>query len=101
VTDYLTDDEKSRAVVDYFGRGSFPRANPAAVIAEFGRRKGAELTAYVESILEEFSAIETDWTTHTLATGTHAAISLMRDAHPELSDEALHALGWEFSWSWR
>jgi hypothetical protein len=44
-------------------------------------------------------AIEVDWSTHTLVSATETATTEMHRRHPELSDDAIKALSWSFSYN--
>jgi putative intracellular protease/amidase len=101
--DHGFDRELGDAVVLYlmWGRSSFPRHDPAAVMARFGNKKGGELIARVDALIGELFAVEVAWSEHTLVSGTDLATSRIRESHPELNEEAIKALGWEFSFAWR
>jgi hypothetical protein len=98
-----TDHELGDAVVLYlmWGRSSFPRHDEGAVMARFGIEKGGELIARVDALIRELFAVEVAWSEHTLVSGTDLARSRIRESHPELNEEAITALGWEFSFAWR
>lgn len=55
----------------------------------------------VEDLVEEMMGIAVDWEQHTLASGAQAAEAEMSRRHPDLSHEALKALGAYFSCSWK
>ena len=99
----MVDVLKSRAVLLYLsvGRESYPKHAPDALGIAFGRRESEELRGYVEGLLTEMYAIPVDWQMHSLLSGTAAVEAEMRGRHPELSNEAIHALGWDFSYSWK
>ena len=93
----------SRAVVLYLGFGSAPspQANGSTLTREFGAERGAELLERVVDLLDEVREIQIDWPIHSLASAGDAACDSMRGRHPELSEEALRALGWKFTFDWR
>src|SRR5438105_1681605 len=94
---------KSRAVVLYLsvGRASYPKHNPGALDSAFTPVEADELRGYVESLLTEMYALPVNWQMHSLLSGTYAVEAELRVRHPELSDDAIHALGWDFSYSWK
>lgn len=98
----MAEETLSRAVVEYLakGRSSFPRSDEHAVAALAGDDAGSML-ARVRGIIDEMLAIEIDWSESSLSEGARTARATMASQHPELSDEALDALHWMFSYSWR
>lgn len=90
-------DDLSRALKLYLGRPAspFPSANPEEVRQAFNDKMVAE----VSSLLNEVSALEVDWKSHTLVSATKWAEAEMRSRHSHLGDEALADLGWAFSYS--
>lgn len=95
----------STALLEYLGKGrsSFPRSDADAVVA-FATQVGADpdaVLAQVRAITDECMAIRIDWTTRTLVEGGDEARGVMAARHPELSDEALDALRWMFTYNWR
>jgi hypothetical protein len=65
--------------------------------AEFETRYGSELATAakenVQSILQEAMKVEPDWSRLSLNEAGDFVESVMRDRHPELSKEALTAIG--------
>jgi len=95
----------SAAILEYLnkGRSPFPRSDADAVVA-FANQVGADpdaVLAQVRAITDECMAIRIDWTTRTLVEGGDEARGVMAARHPELSDEALDALRWMFTYNWR
>jgi hypothetical protein len=93
----------SEAVVLFIGFRSYPMpfSDPARVIQKFGAVRGAELATEVESLLVEQRKIPVDWSRHSLTSAGDMARDYMRARHPELSDEALTALRWKFTYDWK
>jgi len=89
----------SRAVVLVLGYGcaSWPQHDEAALAREFDPERVADLARQVDALRTEMAAIEIDWASRTLAQGGDDARAEMRARHPELSDEALDALSWAFT----
>ena len=98
----MVDDRLSRAIIEYLakGRSSFPKTDEAAVVAAAGD-DAADMVVRVREIVDEMMAIEVDWSESSLSEGARTARATMASQHPELSDEALDALHWMFSYSWR
>ncbi len=95
--------DKSDAVLLYLmvGRNSFPTQDPDAVIAKYGQLRGREVTSFVEALIREIMTAKVDWASHSIESGAELAMSEMEAKHPDLSDDAIKALGWQFSFSWR
>ena len=79
------------------GRSPFPHGDPEYLAEVFGA-EAETLLPYVEGLSSEIMAVEIDWTAHTLDSATELAMTATRIRHPELSDEAIEALGWNFSY---
>jgi hypothetical protein len=93
------DEIRSRALIVYLsvGRSPFPHADPEHLAEVFGE-EATTLLPYVEGLTREIMDIEIDWTTHTLTSATELATAKMHTRHPELTDEAIKALDWYFSY---
>lgn len=98
----MVDDRLSRAIIEYLakGRSSFPKTDEAAVVAA-AVDDAADMVVRVREIVDEMMAIEVDWSECSLSDGARTARSTMASRHPELGDDALAALHWMFSYSWR
>jgi len=82
------------------GRSPFPRRDPDAVVREFPA-DGSELLAYAEAVLHEMNSLPTDWATETYRDAIERVKNEMARRHPELSEEAIDAIGWVFSYDWK
>lgn len=93
----------SRAVVLYthWVDKPSPRHDSDAVIAEFGAQRGPELLVEVAELFREANLLEVDWTSMTLAEGGDYMRSVTAKRHPELTDEALDAMRWKWTFDWR
>ncbi len=93
----------SAAVTRFLGYGlsTFPDEDPARLVEAFGTKTATQLESDVTMLLEEFGQLKPDWSTHSLVTAGAWAKDNMRRSHPELSQEALDALEWAFTWWWR
>jgi hypothetical protein len=98
-----TSDELSQALILYLGfeTANTPAKDSTAVYRVFGEPRGSRLEAEVRSVLAEMDRLPVDWSTETLETVGELARSAMHALHPALSDSALDALAWRFTWSWR
>lgn len=92
-----------RAVVVFLGFGvaAFPQRDRAGLERAFGAAAAQELAARVEALLAEVGRFEVDWSAHSLASACERLVSSLRARHPELSEAALRALAWQFSYSWK
>jgi hypothetical protein len=95
--------ELSDAVVLFlgFGSASSPRRDHARLVQEFGATEAAALESLVVSLLEEVGKIQVDWSAHSLESAGEMARTEMHTRHPDLSDTALRALAWKFTFDWR
>ncbi|HEY1957436.1 MAG TPA: hypothetical protein VGH28_17580 [Polyangiaceae bacterium] len=95
--------ELNAAIVFFLGhrRASWPQRDEAALAREFGPERAAFLREKIDALRAEIAAVEIDWATCSLASAGEAARRAMRDRHPELADEALDALAWEFTYDWK
>ena len=59
------------------------------------------LESQVVSLLEEVGRIQVDWSAHSLESAGEMARTEMHTRHPDLSDTALRALAWKFTFDWR
>lgn len=96
---------QSQAIIAYLGKGrsAFPRSDADAVLA-VATETGVdahELLASVRAVVDECMAIKIDWSNNTLSDGGDEAKRVLATSHPELSDEALTALRWTFTYNWR
>jgi hypothetical protein len=96
------DAARSEAVLLLLGRGTspYPQRDPQRVVDRFGESEGLDLIQYIEQVLDELYAVAPDWT-NDLQAVTARAVEVVRQQHAELSDEALAALGWSYSWDWK
>lgn len=75
-----------------------PRTSPEALIERFGAEEGAELRGYVEAVRAVAFAQHAG---ADLGESTRAMMAAVGAAFPELSEEALRAVGAYWSYSWR
>ena len=93
----------SLAVVRFLGYGmaTHPDEDPARLVGEFGAQMASTLEPDVRQLLDELNKLKPDWSAHSLVTAGAWAKEEIRRRHPELSQDALDALEWAFTWWWR
>lgn len=84
-----------------WGESSFPKENKARVSEIFGPSEGLELLACIEVILRKLNEIEPDWSVDNLESAARKAVTTVRQAFPELDDNACLALEWAYTWWWK
>jgi MFS family permease len=96
-------DDLSAAVVVVMGfrTRSSPTRDYAVLAKLCGETRARELASQVQTLLSELDGMQVDWGKHDLASAGDEAIRFMASRHPELTKEALEALAWTFTFSWR
>jgi hypothetical protein len=96
-------DVLSEAVVAYLGykRERSPRIDAAAADAAAARNGSPPRTSTVEELVAESLTIPVDWSRTSLGDAGRQVAAEMKRRHPELSDLAADALGWNFTFQWR
>lgn len=99
----MNDDELSTGVVAYLQKGSAasPRADEEACARVAAAREPATLVSEVKALVQESLAIRIDWDATSLGDAGRQVAAEMARRHPELSQEALEALAWNFTFAWR
>jgi hypothetical protein len=95
--------ELSKAVLLFlgFGSASSPSRDHARLIQQFGTIQGTAIASQVVALVDEVSQIQVDWSKHSFESAGNMVRSEMRACHPDLSDAALRALAWRFTFDWR
>ena len=98
-----TSDSLNKAIPLFIGFGETfaPDRDASRLIREFGATEAALLEPEVQAILDEVANIPVDWSKHTLVSAEQEVLAQMRARHPELSETALRAMGWDFTFFWR
>lgn len=93
----------NRAVIIFLGYGSssFPTANRESLHKHFRTEDVAAIEQELALILKKLDSIEIDWSNQTLESAGLTAKSTLAQFFPFLSNEALEALGWKFTYDWR
>lgn len=96
-------DDRNDALMLYLGVGisPYPQRDPQRLVLKYGEEKGLDLVTYSEAILRELYEQEPDWSVDDLAGATRRASTAVADNHPELSNDAVEALKWSYSWDWK
>lgn len=96
---------RSQAIIAYLGKGrsAFPRSDADAVLtlATDTGLDANELLASVRAVVDECMAIKVNWSNNTLPEGGDDVKRVLATRHLELSDDALAALRWAFTYNWR
>jgi hypothetical protein len=96
------DEQLSEALLIYLGarRLSWPGRDDGAVTEAYGE-EAPRLIASCVAILNEFHSIPVDWASGSEDDVTRRVLSTITAAHPELTEQAVNGLWWEFSYSWK
>jgi len=84
-----------------FGDAPFPQENAQAVTAKIGPDLGFHLISRTRAVLREAGDLRPDWETMSLLSGKEWAEREIKDRYPELSETAVSAVGWAFSYWWK
>ena len=97
------DTDLSDAVVLYIGYDvtNCPRLDRGRLVPKFGELRASELERQVNSLLAEIGSIEVNWAAHDLVSASALARAAMHTRYPGLSEHALDALEWKFSYDWK
>jgi len=94
----------SKAVVVWTGWGtkaSWPVRTEAPLIKRFGAETAAMLIGPVRQLAADCSASDAVDTAHTTVEMMERASDDLRAIHPEISEKAIQALAWCYSWDWK
>ncbi len=97
------DRDLSEAIVLYVGYEveNCPRLDRSRLVPKFGEMRASECELRVKSLLAELGRIEVNWAAHDLVSGSALARDALHTRFPELSEQALDALEWKFSYDWK
>ncbi len=93
----------SRAIVVWTGWGptSWPARNDERVVEQFGPDLAIELLPRIRKLEEEFYESDARFAAADLEEMGNIAAEQFRRAHPELSDEAIQALAWCYTYDYK
>lgn len=98
----VVDELLSSAVVTHLGKGRSPfPVNDDEAVRELAGSESADLLPRVRNLEDEMMAVPIDWSSTSLSDGGDEARRALAERHPELSDGALDALRWMFTYNWR
>jgi len=91
----------SMAVLVYTGVGisSYPTSLPDALADYLGSDRADAFKDRVDALRQEAWLDRDEWGANDLVAVTREIEDRMRVAHPELSEDAIQALGWTFSYN--
>lgn len=91
----------NQAIISYLGKGvsSFPRHDEAAVRELVAKEEANELLEKVKEVISGCMSVEIDWSAHSLSEAGNEAARVMAQRYPDLSEAALDALRWQFTYS--
>jgi len=95
--------ELSRAIVVWSGWGetSWPARDEARVLDEFGHERAAELIPRIREAKDEFYASDARFLVADLANMAEQAKADFRRGRSDLSDEAVAALAWCYTYDYK
>ena len=98
-----TSDPINRALVIYtgFGAAAFPRAKSAALVAEFGESRAAELKARILALYDDMQQPLAEGEKRSRKSVTEQATAQLGARHPELDAEGLTVLAWAYAFGLR
>jgi hypothetical protein len=93
----------SEAIVLWTGQDlfSYPHEDDARLVEQYGEDKALTLIPIVRALAHEFDQSDAAHTVEGLKEMGVAAEARFAALHPELTSEALHALGWRYVWRWK
>jgi hypothetical protein len=93
----------SAAIVAWTGHGDHarPQRDESLVVAQFGAEQAVALMPYVSALEHDFFASTAHQTAAGLIEMTNQAAGEFRQRHPEVSNEAVDALAWCYSFDWK
>lgn len=93
----------SEAIVVWTGYGvtSYPQRDERRVAEQFGVEAAVELVPLMAALQEDFYTSTAYNTVPGLAEMADQAASEFRERHRDLSDDAVKAFAWCYSWDWK
>lgn len=93
----------SQAIVVWTGWGSasWPSRDDARLVERFGVDQALDLVPSVRQLKEEFYESEAEYVAADLAEMGGMASRRFRELHPEISDDAVRALAWCYTYDYK
>lgn len=98
-----SDNDLSEALILYVGWkvSRSPRMDASVVAVRFGQSSGDRLLEVISKIFQDVNTVSIDWSKETLITAGQIARDYAHHLYPGLSEEALKALEWKYTFDWR
>lgn len=95
--------ELSEALVLWTGRGqhAWPHRDEASVVDAFGEERALDLLSRIKTLEEEFYESDARVTASDLREMGDRAAAEFRARHPELSEDAVEALAWCYTFDFK
>ena len=92
----------SSAIIVFVGKGlsPFPIPSRNRVLEVFGPALGPDLNKVIDALSDEFYEVE-PLPDETVIEATERATSTFVSHHPEISEDAVKALRWSYSYDWK
>ena len=93
----------SKAIVVWTGRGvtNYPQRDENRVVERFGVDAAVDLVPLINALEEDFYTSTAYQAVPGLAEMADQAASEFRERHPEISNDAVEAFAWCYSWDWK
>ncbi|WP_062302863.1 hypothetical protein [Demequina subtropica] len=99
----MADQELSAAVVTWtgWGRTTLPARDDALLVASLGSARAIELSPRVHALEEEFFRSNAHLTAPDLPSMGEMAADEFRSAHPDVTEDAVQALAWCYTYDYK
>lgn len=99
----ISPSDLSQGIVLYlgFGKERSPREDSVGLIAEFGKEKASFMERQIVDLINEVNSIPINWDVNSLSSAGKEIHEVIRQNHPQLSEQALRAMEWKFTFDWR
>ena len=102
----MTDEQNARvseAIVVWSGHGvtRWPKPDETRLVERFGEDQALTLLPAVTRLYDEFYESDAHLTAPDLVAIGNLASARFRELHPELSDAAIEALAWCYTFDWK
>ena len=93
----------SRAIVIWtgFGKTPWPSRDESRLVEQFGADAAADLTPQLRDLEQQFYASDARFTVRDLDEMGKVAADQFRKNHPEISEEAIRALEWCYTYDYK
>lgn len=93
----------SEAIVVWtgWGQNAWPSRDEARLVERFGASTTADLLPRIRELEDDFYASNARFTVSDLGEMGHVAADQFRETHPEISDNAVRALAWCYTYDYK